>query len=127
HSWAGCRRSVELPLIGDWVKEFQDAVSTVISTGHRVLVYSGKEDYICNYFGGRQWTITTKWADMSEFQKAPFQQWIVNGSVAGQVKAYGPLTFLQIEAAGHMVPRDQPKNALDMLEHFLGNKPFNLN
>lgn len=124
HEWVGCRKAVELRLIGDWIKEFQDAVSVVISAGHRVLVYSGKEDYICNYFGGRQWTLTTKWPDMTEFQKAPFEQWMVNGSVAGQVKAYGPLTFLQIEAAGHMVPRDQPKNALDMLDRFLGNKPF---
>lgn len=26
-----------------------------------MLVYSGKLDYVCNYFGGRAWTQTTKW------------------------------------------------------------------
>ena len=40
----------------------------------------------------------------------------VNGEVAGQVKNYDKLTFLQVEGAGHMVPKDQPKSSLDMLK-----------
>lgn len=27
-----------------------------------VLVYSGKLDFICNYFGGRAWTNATQWS-----------------------------------------------------------------
>ena len=26
------------------------------------MVYSGKEDYICNYVGGMEWTNATKWS-----------------------------------------------------------------
>ena len=27
-----------------------------------VLIYSGKLDFICNYYGGRAWTDATKWS-----------------------------------------------------------------
>ena len=124
HSWVSCRRIVELHLLGDWIKEFQDAVSVILKAGRRVLVYSGKEDYICNYLGGLAWTTTISWDHTNDFEKAPFENWMVDSALAGEVKAYGPLTFLEVEKAGHMVPRDQPKNALDMLGRFLGNKPF---
>ena len=40
------------------------------------------------------------------------------------MKSYDKLTFLQVEGAGHMVPKDQPKAALDMLKSFLNNQPF---
>ena len=29
---------------------------------HTAIVYSGKLDYVCNYFGGRAWTNSTKWS-----------------------------------------------------------------
>ena len=48
HSWEQCNQLVELALVNDWVHEFKDAVSTVLSNGRRVMVYSRKEDYICN-------------------------------------------------------------------------------
>ena len=54
-----------------------------------------------------------------------FKDWHVDGEVARQVKNYDKLTFVQIEGAGHMVPKDQPKSSLDMLKRFLNNMPFN--
>ena len=122
--WEECTRIVEMFLIDDWIHEFQDAVSTVLNSKRRVLVYSGNKDYICNYLGGLEWTTSTKWASQSEFQAAKFKDWKVGGDKAGEVKAYGDLTFLSVNEAGHMVPRDQPKNALDMLTRFLNNQPF---
>ena len=125
HDWEQCNRMVELFLIGDWIHQFQSAVSTVLETRLRVLVYSGKEDFICNYLGGLEWTNTTKWSGQDKFNQAAFEDWVVDGAKAGEVKAYNLLTFLAVENAGHMVPRDQPKNALDMLKRFLTNQPFN--
>lgn len=124
HTWVSCKRIVELFLIDDWIRELQDAVAVVLDSDRRVLVYSGKEDFICNYLGGLEWANTTKWSRMEQFQKAPFTDWTINGELAGEAKTYGPLTFLEVENAGHMVPRDQPQNALDMLKRFLNNKPF---
>ena len=47
--------------MGDWVHEFVDAVGVVLNHNRRVMVYSGKEDYICNYLGGTEWTNATVW------------------------------------------------------------------
>ena len=33
----------------------------------------------------------------------------MNSQVAGQVKSGGGMTFVAVEAAGHMVPMDQPE------------------
>ena len=58
HSWEQCNRVVEIFLLPDWIKEFKDVVSTVLSQDRRVLVYScGKENFICNYLAieGQEW------------------------------------------------------------------------
>ena len=123
-TWGQCNRPVELFLIHDWIQQFQSDVKAILEANRRVLVYSGKEDFICNYLGGLEWTNTTDWSGRDNFSKASFKTWSVDGVHAGEVKTYGPLTFLAVEAAGHMVPRDQPKHALDMLKRFLGDKPF---
>ena len=51
-----------LQLVGDWVKDFQNATATVLDLKTRVVVYSGKEDFICNYIGGEEWVNSTKWS-----------------------------------------------------------------
>ena len=38
-----------------------------------------------------------------------FEDWSVNSQVAGQVKSGGGMTFVAVEAAGHMVPMNQPQ------------------
>ena len=49
-------------LLGDWVRDFASAVGVVLGHGRRVVVYSGREDFICNYFGGAAWTNATQWS-----------------------------------------------------------------
>ena len=61
-----------------------------------MLVYSGKLDFICNYFGGRAWTNATKWSGQvcvnsrviillhtvqEGFQNAAYQDWKVDGAL----------------------------------------------
>ena len=50
-----------MQLLGDWVHQFASATGMVLDAGRRVLVYSGKDDYICNYLGGAEWTNVTQW------------------------------------------------------------------
>lgn len=72
-------------------------------------MYSGKEDFICNYLGGAGWTNATDWKNKAEFDKATLQPWkTADGTVVGQAKSGGGLSFVQVEGAGHMVPMDQP-------------------
>ena len=66
------------------------------------------------YHTQHMWTYIHKKANththtQSEFVNAKFQNWMVDGMLAGEVKSGGGLTFLEVENAGHMVPADQPK------------------
>lgn len=60
------------------------------------------------------------WDGKDEFNKQAYQKWNVNGVPAGEFKSVKNLSFLKVYEAGHMVPMDQPANALEMLNNFLG-------
>ena len=54
------------------------------------MVYSRKEDYICNYFGGFEWTNSTQWKGQAEFRQATLMDWkLSSGKVAGQARSGG--------------------------------------
>lgn len=44
------------------------------------------------------------------------------GAKAGELRTSGPLSFLRVLDAGHMVPMDQPAAALAMVNAFTANK-----
>lgn len=44
------------------------------------------------------------------------------GAKAGELRTSGPLSFLRVLDAGHMVPMDQPAAALAMVNAFMANK-----
>uniref|UniRef100_A0A1X7SRF8 Uncharacterized protein n=1 Tax=Amphimedon queenslandica TaxID=400682 RepID=A0A1X7SRF8_AMPQE len=56
-----CSELVEKNLINDEVLSFKSALSMVLQEKKRVLIYSGKWDYVCNYFGGRAWAKLVEW------------------------------------------------------------------
>ena len=78
-------------------------------------------DFICNYLGNRAWTLNLDWSHNAEFNAAEEKDWN-NG--AGLARTANGLTFLQVYDAGHMVPTDQPENALTMILTFLNGEAF---
>ena len=110
---------VHTALTGDWLNNLAGKIQAVLETGLRVLVYSGDKDFVCNWRGGEAWTNAVTWSGQTEFQQAQYKDWLVNGKPAGQLKQYKNLQFLRVYEAGHMVPMDQPINALNMLQTFL--------
>jgi cathepsin A (carboxypeptidase C) len=64
--------------------------------------------------------LNLEWSGKSDFNTVTDHDWEGNG-LARTAKG---LTFLQVYDAGHMVPADQPKVALDMLATFLALKSF---
>jgi len=123
--WVECDTLAHLLLTIDWFENYETEVPAILAANVSVLVYSGMLDFICNYLGGEAWTAKMPWTGQAAFNAANFTSWNVNSSVAGYVKAAEGLTFLEVVNAGHMVPMDQPANALDMLRRFLNNLPFN--
>eukprot|EP01126_Amoeba_proteus_P043747 TRINITY_DN481_c0_g1_i4.p2 TRINITY_DN481_c0_g1~~TRINITY_DN481_c0_g1_i4.p2 ORF type:complete len:180 (-),score=47.52 TRINITY_DN481_c0_g1_i4:168-707(-) len=123
-SYEDCNTLVHTYLLGDWVGNFAVDVPSVLAKKIPILVYSGTNDFICNYIGGQRWTNGMVWSGQSAFQAANTTSWIVDGKVAGTVKTASGFTFLSVFNAGHMVPMNQPKNALDMVKRFITGKPF---
>jgi len=121
--WTECNQIVHTLLLGDWIDNL-DTVIPALLQDYRILVYSGELDFICNWVGGYYWTLGMKWDGQVQFNRTSFTDWKVNGVNAGSVKSALNLTFLRVAKAGHLVPMDQGKNALDMLKRFLNNKPF---
>jgi serine carboxypeptidase-like clade 4 len=125
--WSECDSTVYSKLSSsDWWLNCEKVIPEMLNSGIRVLVYSGKEDWICNWYGGRDWVKNMKWDGQSDFSSkiANLKPWRVNGAVAGEFASQGPLTFLAVDSAGHMVPMDQPRVALEMIKTFINNKPF---
>jgi cathepsin A (carboxypeptidase C) len=79
-----------------------------LDNGVPILVYSGDQDFICNWFGGLAWTKALEWTGYAGYNDAPIIDWTTekSGELYGQSKSFGPLTFLRIFGAGHMVPMD---------------------
>jgi len=118
--WTECNSAVHEYLLGDWISNLDvDLPLLLEQPGFQVLVYSGMDDFICNYYGGQRWTASLEWSGQGGFVNSTATPWMVNGVQAGTYNSYNNFTFLAVENAGHMVPMDQPVNALAMLKQFV--------
>lgn len=113
-------------------------VQFLLASGIDVLVYQGKLDLACNTAGNLRWAEGMSWKGQPEFVSKDFKRWKIGGKEVGEFKEvyiggvdgddgkernvrFG---FVTIDAAGHMVPQDQPAAALDMLERWLDGRGF---
>ena len=48
-----------------------------------------------------------EWIYTPEFRRAPRFPWYEDGVYVGMEKTWGNLTFVQVNNAGHFVPKDQ--------------------
>ncbi|KAE9461234.1 hypothetical protein C3L33_06821, partial [Rhododendron williamsianum] len=68
--------------------------------------------------GNSNWVHAMAWSGQKDFTAASNVSFVVDGAEKGVMKSYGPLTFLKVHDAGHLVPMDQPKAALEMLRRW---------
>ncbi|EIN09424.1 carboxypeptidase Y [Punctularia strigosozonata HHB-11173 SS5] len=104
---------------GDFFHENHDYVAALLHRGIKALVYVGTYDFVCNWVGVEQWTLKMEWVGQGGFAKQSLRPWTVNGHPAGKTRSYGGLTYATVEAAGHLVPYDKPKESLEMLNRWL--------
>lgn len=117
--WKQCSTVVYAFMLDDWVTELRTKVGEILDKGVHVLVYSGDQDFICNWRGGEAWVKRTQWKHAEEFRATPYKTWVVDGVPMGEEITAANLRFLRLYQAGHMVPMDVPKAALSMLSEFL--------
>eukprot|EP00316_Scyphosphaera_apsteinii_P004530 CAMPEP_0119320092 /NCGR_PEP_ID=MMETSP1333-20130426/51385_1 /TAXON_ID=418940 /ORGANISM="Scyphosphaera apsteinii, Strain RCC1455" /LENGTH=480 /DNA_ID=CAMNT_0007326703 /DNA_START=63 /DNA_END=1505 /DNA_ORIENTATION=+ len=124
--WSSCNRLVEIKLVftGDWMKSFKEGVRSLLEKDVPVLIYHGENDFIVNWLGGQEWTRALRWSGQQGYLLAPNRTFEVEGETAGSFKTYKGLSFMKLIDAGHLVPMDQPKRSLAMLNRFLRDKPF---
>merc|ERR1712216_364483 len=124
--WNECNFGVNGRFHTDWMIPQKDKIPPLLQNGIRTIVYAGDVDFICNWMGNKAWTLKLNWPGKKGFEAAPDKPWTMDNNgkqeVVGRERSYSGFTFLQIHKAGHMVPMDQPKVALHMLNTFLQGK-----
>ncbi|CAI9104980.1 OLC1v1003786C1 [Oldenlandia corymbosa var. corymbosa] len=117
--YVSCSSTVYDQMIDDWMQNLEVGIPALLEEGVKVLIYAGEYDLICNWLGNSKWVNAMVWSGQKDFVAAPTVQFSVNGTAAGQQKSHGPLTFLKVLNAGHLVPMDQPQASLVMLQKWM--------
>lgn len=62
------------------------------------------------------------WTGKDNYYKTDRSIWTVDGETAGYLKSVDNMRLFVMRNAGHMVPRSQPKFALDMFNKFINGR-----
>ncbi|KAH9640863.1 hypothetical protein HF086_014449 [Spodoptera exigua] len=102
--------------VAPWISELLDH--------YYVVIYNGQLDIIVAYPLTENYLKNLNFTGAEDYKTAKRYVWKVDGEVAGYVKQAGKLVEILVRNAGHMVPGDQPKWALDLITHFTHEKMF---
>ncbi|KAI3799355.1 hypothetical protein L1987_34649 [Smallanthus sonchifolius] len=114
--FVSCSDLVYRSMLNDWMKNHEVEIPALLEDNIQLLVYAGEYDLICNWLGNSRWVHAMSWSGQKDFVSSSNVSFIVDGKEAGILKNHGPLTFVKVHNAGHMVPMDQPRASLRMLE-----------
>uniref|UniRef100_A0A6V7QUX1 Uncharacterized protein n=1 Tax=Ananas comosus var. bracteatus TaxID=296719 RepID=A0A6V7QUX1_ANACO len=117
-----CSDSVYEALEDDWMMNYEVGIPALLEDGIKLLVYAGEYDLICNWLGNSRWVRSMKWSGQKDFVSSTKIPFMVDGEKKGVLQSHGALSFLKVHRAGHMVPLDQPKAALEMLKRWTQGK-----
>ncbi|PHU14274.1 Serine carboxypeptidase 3 [Capsicum chinense] len=92
----------------DWMRNLEAVIPPLLEDGIKLLVYAGEYDLIFNWLGNSRWVHAMEWSGLKDFGAARSVPFTVDGEEKGIQKNHGPVTFLRVHDAGHMVPMDQP-------------------
>ncbi|KAF2149189.1 alpha/beta-hydrolase [Myriangium duriaei CBS 260.36] len=109
---------------GDNCRSSLPALSQVVSSGVRVLLYAGDADWMCNYLGGVAVANAVNWSGQDCFRKASLEPYTVNGHAVGLFKSVKNLSWLQVYGSGHEVPYYTPELALQVFRQTMGRQPI---
>ncbi|XP_052195079.1 serine carboxypeptidase-like [Diospyros lotus] len=120
--FVSCSSTVYQAMTLDWMRNLEVGIPALLEDGIQLLVYAGEYDLICNWLGNSRWVHAMEWSGQKDFVAAPTIPFVVDGAEKGLLKGHGPLTFLKVHDAGHMVPMDQPRASLEMLKRWIQGK-----
>jgi len=125
----GCNSGTcEKHLMADFHVSLRPELERILSTaGMKVLVYSGQLDIIIASALTERFLPYLQWPSAKAFAAAPKNVWRVEGSdveVAGFVTEVPGFQRVIVRGAGHIVPLDQPRRALDMISRFVEGRTY---
>ena len=106
-------RMDQMKSVKPWLEELMEH--------YRVLYYSGQLDIVVAYSMSVNMYNSLNFSAAEEYRNATRVPWYVDGELAGYMKSAGNFTEVLVRNAGHMVPADQPKWALDLINRFTKN------
>ncbi|XP_038711825.1 serine carboxypeptidase-like [Tripterygium wilfordii] len=106
-------------LRGDWAKNLEVYIPTLLKDRIKVLIYAGDKDLIANRLGNFRWVLNMEWYDKQKFINSEVVTFKVEESNSGLMTRHEPLTFIKVYDSGHNVPWDQPKVALHMIKNWM--------
>lgn len=114
---------VEEYLEGDFMQSVANLLTDLLQH-YRVLIYNGQLDIIVAYPLTENFLYNLQWSGSNKYMKASRKLWMVGDQLAGYTKSVDNLTEVLVRNAGHLVPMNQPKWALDLITRFTHNKKF---
>ncbi|CAG8451842.1 18646_t:CDS:10, partial [Dentiscutata erythropus] len=104
---------------GDLIYSTKPQVEFLLHNNIPIMFFTGDADYICNWFGGIEVAESLKWERHYEFKNTVFQEWIVDGVKAGEIRKVKNLWFVKVFESGHFVPYSQPRNSFVLFEKWI--------
>ncbi|WVZ04340.1 hypothetical protein V8G54_025146 [Vigna mungo] len=121
-----CSIRVHNAMAEDTMRNLEVRIPALLEDGIKLLVYAGEKrslvDVILILIGNSRWVHAMKWSGQKAFGKSPVVKFVVDGAVAASLRSHGPLSFLKVHEAEHLVPMDQPKVSLQMFKRWMGGK-----
>ncbi|CAF3913418.1 unnamed protein product [Rotaria sp. Silwood1] len=120
--------TVEKMLLNDVMQSMAWKVAAIANANYSVMIYNGHLDIIIALPLTMEWISQLTWSGTNELRQAPRTVWKVadtDKEIAGYIKTANNNRFFlaTIRNAGHMVPYDQPRAMLDLLQRFLAAQP----
>jgi cathepsin A (carboxypeptidase C) len=112
----------EFSRVNDGLIDTRPFVAKLLHSDVRVLIYVGTYDWICNFVGNERVFGSLAWKGLADFryqQENNKQTWS-----GGLWWESGPLRYVRINGAGHMVPFDKPKAAIKLFKAWLDKEPL---
>ncbi|KAL4467104.1 hypothetical protein ABPG72_019314 [Tetrahymena utriculariae] len=123
-AWSACVDNVYTALQDLENRSSINDLISIIDADLKVLIYNGDLDYMCNYIGTENWVNNLSWKHQSVFSAAQYESVKLNGKEVGKIKGVSKFQFYVVYNAGHMVPKDQPEVALQLINNFISQESY---
>ncbi|KAL3480550.1 Alpha/Beta hydrolase protein [Aspergillus californicus] len=100
-----------------------DEFASIMERGVKVNLVYGDRDYVCNWLGGENISLSINHQQASAFQTSGYEDLITNDTYnGGVVRQHGNLSFTRVFEAGHAGPAYQPETFFRIFSRIMGSK-----